>query len=169
MEYGFSNAYEAVGWALRRVNTPVIDGPTVWDMGKKSSGREFMPDLDAWEKVAEAALILKNMERSCSRQQEAVILTYFTGGTVYETGVLVESIARQFGRDRWFVAEIVLHWAKGKKMLHTTEWWAAKYRVNQSTVTRWSQKIREKLDELLGSAMGVLHDALTESGHIGHA
>jgi len=169
MGNGFRNSYEAIGWALRRVNTPVIDSPTIWDLGKKSAGRDFMPELDQWEKVAEAALIIRKMETSCSPQHKSVILTYFTGGTVYETGVLIQWIADSFRRDRWFVMEIVLHWAKGKKMMHTTEWWAAKYGVNQSTVTRWSQKIREKLDELFEFAMSVLDDALIESGHVGRA
>jgi len=128
-----------------------------------------LPGLNEWDKVAEAALILKNMERHCTKQHQAVILTYFTGGTVPETGVLIEYLAKLHGWDRWFVLEVVLNWAKGKKMRHTTEWWAKKYGLNQSTITRRSQKIKEELDELLEFGMSVVDDALIESGHIAHA
>jgi hypothetical protein len=163
---GFTNSHEAIGWALRRVRTPIYDRPSIWELGRKTAGRDFLPGLNEWDKVAEAALILKNLERHCTSQHQAVILTYFTGGTVRETGVLIEYLAKQFHWDRWFVMEIVLNWAKGKRMRHTTEWWAKKYGVNQSTITRRTQKIKERLDELFGSGMGIAHDALVDSGHI---
>lgn len=166
---GFVNSHEAIGWALRRVRTPIYDRPSIWDLGRKTSGRDFLPGLNEWDKVAEAGLILKNMERHCAKQHQAVILTYFTGGTVRETGVLIEYLAKLFGRDKWFVMEIVLNWAKGKRMRHTTEWWAKKYGVNQSTITRWTQKIKEKLDELFEYGMSVVDDALIASGHIERA
>ncbi len=166
MDDGFRSGYEAIGWALRRVNTPIIDGPSIWELGRKEGSRDFMPGLDQWDKVAEAALILKNMERACKVQHRTVIMTYFTGGTVRETAILIEYLAREFQRDRWFVMEVVLHWAKGKKMRHTTQWWAKKHGVSQSTITRCSQRIRQRLDDLFQFGMGILDEALVESGHV---
>lgn len=164
---GFASAYEAIGWALRRVNTPIIDGPSVWDMGRKEGYREFMVGLNPWEKVAEASLILQNVDRACRGGERCAVMTYFTGGTVVETGMLIHYISKIIGRDRWFVKDIVLLWAKGRKG-HTQEWWSKKYGVSQQAISRWGLKIRQLLDTLFSVGLSRCEDILTESGHVGN-
>ena len=161
----FRSGYEAIGWALRRVSIPIIDGPSVWDLGRKEGFREFMPGLDPWEKVAEAALILQNVDRACRGGEKATLMTYFTGGTVRETGMLIHYLSKTLGRDRWFVKDIVMLWARGIKG-HTQDWWARKYGVSQSTINRWSIKIRQVLDGLFSIGLSRCEDILLESGHV---
>ena len=166
MDDGISSGYEAIGWALRRVSIPIIDGSSVWEMGRKEGYREFMPGLNPWEKVAESALILHNVDRACRGGERAAVMTYFTGGTVRETAMLIHYVSKTLGRDRWVVKDIVLLWAKGFKG-HTQEWWARKYGVSQQAISRWGLKIRQLLDDLFSLGLSRCEDALALSGHVG--
>jgi len=165
MDEGFRSGYEAIGWALRRTSTPIVDGPSIWELGRKEGSRDFMPELNDWEKLAEAALILRNVERCCRPHHEAIILTYFMGGTVVETAVLISYISKNLGRDKWFVQDIVMNWARGWRG-HTGDWWAKKYRVSIRTIQRWALKIKQMLSDMFDFAMSLVDDALVESGHV---
>jgi len=165
VDEGFRSGYEAVGWALRKVNTPIIDGPTVWEMGRKVGYREMLPGLDPWEKLAEAALILKNMERACSLVERTAVLSYFTGGTTEDVVILAKKISRDLGRDRWLVLDVCKAWARDQSR-HSSEWWANKYGVNVRTIQRWALKIRRMLDEYFQNGLSKTEDQLRESGHV---
>ena len=99
--------------------------------------------------------------------ERCAVMTYFTGGTVSETAMLIHYISKTLGRDRWFVKDIVLQWAKGMKG-HTQEWWARKYGVSQQAISRWGLKIRQLLDTLFSIGLSRCEDALLESGHVGN-
>jgi hypothetical protein len=165
MEEGFKSGYEAIGWALRRTRTPIIDGPNVWLMGRKTGYRDMMPTLDAWEKLAEAALILKNLDRSCPLAEQAAVVAYFTGGRTYQAEVLVTKISHDLRRDKWFVQDCVWGWSRGRP-IHSLEWWSKRYKIHLRTIQRWSTKIQQQLDTLFSVGLSRAEDALRESGHV---
>ena len=165
MEEGFRSGYEAIGWALRRTKTPIVDGPNVWLMGRKTGYRDMMPTLDAWEKLAEAALILKNVDDSCSLSEQAAVFAYFTGGRTPESELLITKISRELRRDRWFVQDCVWGWSRGRP-IHSSEWWGKRYNLNERTIRRWSLKIRQQLDDLFSMGLSRAEDSLRESGHV---
>ena len=161
---GFRSGYEAVAWAIRRTKTPIIDGPSLGALSRKSGSHDVLPTLDKWEKLAEASLILLNVERSCTRLEHAAVWTYFTGCTVVASAMLIQHIANESGRDRWFVRDVVLSWARDRPQ-HTLVWWARKYSVDKSTVTRWSQSIGRRLDNHFRNGLAKVEDRLFETGH----
>ena len=165
MEEGFPSGYEAIRWAVQRVNTPIIDGPNIWLLGRKTAPRDMMPTLNQWEKLAEAALILKIVERSCNLKQKVVLMSYFSGGSSDETMALAQYIGSELNRDRWFVRDSIIGWGRGSPP-HSSEWWGKKYGVNLRTIQRWSMGVRRSLDDIFSSALSNAEDALKESGHV---
>jgi len=164
MEAEFGSAHEAIAWALRRLRTPIVKSPSIFKMGRKTAIFERYPDCSPWEKVAEAVFILRVVERNLTEIECAVLQTYFTGGL--ERGEQVaQLVGRELDRDRWFVLDILKSWARDRPR-HSTAWWAKKYRVSGSTISRWNEKIIENLDIKLASAMTGAQRALQESGHV---
>ena len=125
----------------------------------------MMPTLDAWEKLAEAALILKNVDDSCSMPERAAVFAYFTGGRTPQSELLIKKISRELRRDRWFVQDIVWGWSRGRP-IHSSEWWGKRYNLNERTIQRWSLKIRQQLDDLFSMGLSRAEDSLRESGHV---
>jgi len=125
----------------------------------------MMPTLDAWEKLAEAALILKNVDDSCSLPEQAAVFAYFTGGRTPESELLITKISRELRRDRWFVQDCAWSWSRGRP-IHSTEWWGKRYNLNERTIQRWSLKIRQQLDDLFSMGLSRAEDSLRESGHV---
>lgn len=162
----FVSGYEAIGWAIRRLRTPIYQSPSIWRMARKTGYRDSMPGMTPWDKVAEAALIMRIIDRQCRPHQRAAIMAYFTGGASPETGGLIEWVARDMAKDRWFVLEVTLNWAKGTPTKHSQRWWARKYGVGQSSVQRWSEGVKKQLENSFSTAVMVTEEALIESGHV---
>ena len=164
MDAEFGSGYEAIAWALRRLRTPIVKSPSIFKMGRKSAIFERYPDCSPWEKVAEAVYILKVVERNLTEVECAILQTYFTGG-LERGGQVSRLVSRELDMDRWFVLDILKSWAR-ERPRHSTSWWAKKYRVGGSTISRWQEKVVENLDIKLKSAMTGAHGALQHSGHV---
>ena len=164
MSEGFPSAYTAVGWAYRRVNTPIITKPSIFYMGAKTR-MDFNPTLTPWDKVAEAAFILKNLERVCKPMELLAVRLYFCGDEGDMTTALATYLGRRVNKDRWFVRDALLQWSTGRPK-HTSRWWAKRYDIGQTTVVRWSKKIRGEVDKAFKDGLNKAEEALEESGHI---
>ena len=164
MEAEFPSAHEAMSWALRRLRSPIRSQPSIYQMARKRSGFEYCSELGPWEKVAEAVYIMKAVGKVLTPLERAILQTYFTGG--YEQGEEVAHwISREQNRDRWFCLDIIKTWAR-ERPRHSTQWWAKKYGVGTSTVSRWREDVVKRLDIALQSAMTGAQQALQESGHV---
>jgi hypothetical protein len=134
-------------------------------MGRKRAVFEWMPDMTPWEKLAEAVYILKVVQKSCTRLESIVLETYFLGGTNAQAKLLAKWIGRELHRDKWFAFDIIQAWAK-ERPRHSTKWWAKKYGVGPSTISRWKLEIEERMDILLQASLTGAGQALKESGHV---
>ena len=162
----FPSAHEAIAWAIRRLRTPVCQSPSIYQMSRKTAGFEYCSGFSPWEKIAEAVYILKAVQKSLTPLECAILQTYYTGG--YERGEEIAGwVGRRLKRDKWFTLDIVKSWAR-ERPRHSTQWWAKKYGVGSSTISRWQIEIVKRLDIALGSAMTGAQQALQESGHVMH-
>lgn len=166
MEADFPSAHEAISWAMRRLRTPVKSNPSIYQMGRKSIGFSYCEELGPWDKVAEAVFILKAVGKVLTPLERSVLQTYFTGG-IEQGEQVARWVSREINRDRWFCLDIVRTWAM-ERPRHSTQWWAKKYGVGTSTVSRWREEVVKRLDIALQSAMTGAQQALQESGHVMH-
>ena len=161
----FPSAHDAIAWAVRRRNIPIIERSSVHAMGKKKAVFEWMPGLDAWEKLAEAVYIFKEIERTCTKLEMVVLETYYMGGTNELADSLAGKIGRELRRDKWFVADVLRQWAR-ERPRHNLKWWSKKYKVHESTVRRWQGDVIDRLDIMLKASLTGADHALKESGHV---
>jgi hypothetical protein len=161
----FPSAHDAISWAIRRRSTPIIDKPSIYSMSKKRAVFEWMPGLDAWEKLAEAVYIFKALEKNCSGREMIVLETYYAGGTNEYALGLAGYVGRMLKRDKWFCYDVLRGWAR-ERPHHNLKWWSKRYRVSESTIRRWQSEIVEKLDLMLQAALIGAGEALRQSGHV---
>ena len=162
----FPNGHVAISWAVRRVNTPIITKPSIYELGKKYRRFDPLPTMSPWEKLAEAALILKHISDACNKGELFILSIYYGGGTDEQIDKLSRYIAKKLGRDKWFVKDQVTAWAR-ERPRHSEKWWMTKYNVNDRTIQRWRHSISKMLDDILKSAITKAENALWESGHVG--
>ena len=163
----FPSANLAINWAVRRVNTPILESPNIYDMGKKYRSYDPLPEMSQWDKLAEAALIIKVMTRACTNSELFILAVYYSGGTDEQINALSNHIAKNLGRDRWFVKDQVMSWAR-ERPRHTESWWCKKYGVEERTIQRWRHDISKYLDNIFKTAFTKAETALWESGHVGY-
>ena len=161
----FPSAHDAISWAIRRRSTPIIEKPSIYSMGRKRAVFEWMPGLDAWEKLAEAVYIFKALEKNCSTREMIVLETYYAGGTNDYAPQLAGYVGRMLNRDKWFCLDVLRSWAR-ERPHHNLKWWSKKYRVSESTIRRWQSDVIEKLDVMLQAALTGAGEALRQSGHV---
>tara|TARA_R110002020_G_scaffold193584_1_gene394091 strand:- start:9518 stop:10024 length:507 start_codon:yes stop_codon:yes gene_type:complete len=161
----FPGATDAIHWSIRRLNSPIIKPPSMNSMSKKTAAFEYMPMLNPWEKLAEAVLIWKAVGRVCTPEECLTLSIYYLGGSNAATEILVKKLARELGRDRYFVMDTVRTWAR-ERPHHSCTWWGKKYGVSSSTANRWQQEITDRLEVLLRSAITGATIGLKESGHV---
>ena len=161
----FPGSTDAIHWSIRRLNSPIIKPPSMNAMSKKTGGFEWMPMLNPWEKLAEAVFIWKAVEKVCTPEECLILSIYYLGGSNAATEILVKKLARELGRDRYFVMDTVRTWAR-ERPHHSCTWWGRKYGVSSSTAHRWQQEITDRLEVLLNSALVVASIGLKESGHV---
>jgi hypothetical protein len=161
----FPSATDAIQWSIRRLNTPIIKPPSMNAMSKKSSGFEWMPMLNPWEKLAEAVYIWKAVERACSPNECLILSIYFLGGSNAATNILVEKLTREFGWDKYFVFDTVRTWAR-ERPHHSCTWWGKKHGISSSTVNRRQHEITARLEIMLRSALVGAVQGLQTSGHV---
>ena len=163
----FPSAHVAINWAVRKVNTPILESPSIHSLGKKYRSFDYLPTLSPWEKLAEAALIIKHITDACTPGELFILAVYYSGGTDEQINALSNHIAKKLGKDRWFVKDQVMAWAR-ERPRHTEKWWMSKYKVEERTIQRWRHSISKLLDDMLKTAFTKAENALWESGHVGN-
>ena len=152
---------------MRRVNTPILEQSNIYDLARKYRSYDPLPEMSQWDKLAEAATILKVMGRACTHSELFILAVYYSGGTDEQINALSNHIAKNLGRDRWFVKDQVMAWAR-ERPRHTESWWCKKYGVDDRTIQRWRHEITKFLDNIFKTAFTKAENALWESGHVGH-
>ena len=162
----FPSANLAINWAVRRVNTPILEQSNIHDLVRKYRSYDPLPEMSQWDKLAEAALIIKVMTRACTNSELFILAVYYSGGTDEQINALSNHIAKKLGKDRWFVKDQGMAWAR-ERPRHTEKWWMSKYKVEERTIQRWRHSISKLLDDMLKTAFTKAENALWESGHVG--
>jgi hypothetical protein len=134
-------------------------------MASTTGYHDVLPTLNRWEKLAEASLILLNVQRACTPLEHAAVWTYFTGGTVTGSEHIATAVAKELGKDRWFVRDCVLSWARDRPK-HSQKWWARKYGVSEMAISRWRTLVIRSLDNDFRNGLAKSEDRLFESGHV---